>query len=67
MNPNIQLELFRQTLAAIQVSVTENLDCKHPPDDGSDDLCDGDDCIRCYVLELTHAALDPLAGGNADD
>lgn len=31
--------------------VAESLKCHHPPDDGSDDSCGGEDCLKCMARE----------------
>ncbi len=49
---DIRTELLIQKLAAIR-DCANQLRCNHPPDDGSDDPCDGEDCIKCYLLSLT--------------
>ncbi len=45
--------------------------CNHPPDDGSDDPCDGEDCIRCWFTHWQERAtvtapIDTLPAPPAD-
>jgi len=54
---SIQTELLIQSIDAIRECVATNARCNHPPLDGSDDLCNGEDCIKCYVLTLANAVV----------
>lgn len=64
-----QLETERAGSAAmlaafsdIGLELRDNLKCHHPPDDGSDDLCDGEDCLLCGVSQIIAQALSSTAG-----
>ena len=41
----------RALLIAALEEVRDNLDCNHLPDDGSDDSCGGEDCLKCMARE----------------
>jgi hypothetical protein len=49
---DMHAELLIQKLSAIR-DCARDMDCRNPPDDGSDDPCSSDDCLKCYLLSLT--------------
>jgi hypothetical protein len=49
-------------LETVRSDVEESSGCNHPSDEGDDaDVyeCDGEDCLKCYVLRTLDAALTP--------
>ncbi len=49
-------ERLRTALEEAKRIVSENMRCNHPAQDGSDDSCDGEDCIKCGVILGAEAA-----------
>ena len=47
-------DALRAVLRIVRDMIVPNFQCNHPPDDGGDD-CDGDDCIRCAVIQIDRA------------
>ena len=48
---------IKQKLKDIQDCIEQNMSCNHPPDNGSDDYCDGEDCIHCYIIRTCEEIL----------
>ena len=58
-----EIRRLKEALAEIGCAVSLSRRCNHPPDDGSDDPCDSEDCFHCFVMARAALAAKPEAEG----